>query len=95
LQSSAATALFSWVSGLDVWVQKLVNQRMCIPKGRNQDYPPPFTLVMVHYIFMRKGKVLYQGTSYAGTIGLSTAASAAQGGLADYPLFSPCKLFPL
>lgn len=41
--------------------------------ARNQDYPPPFTLVMVHAIFKRDGEILYEGTTYAGTIGLSTA----------------------
>lgn len=42
--------------------------------ARNQDYPPPFTLVMIHVIFMKGGKKLYEGTTYAGTIGLSTAS---------------------
>jgi len=42
--------------------------------ARNQDYPPPFTLVMIHTIFTKGGKKLYEGTTYAGTIGLSTAS---------------------
>lgn len=42
--------------------------------ARNQDYPPPFTLVMIHAIFTKGGKKVYEGTTYAGTIGLSTAA---------------------
>jgi len=43
--------------------------------ARNQDYPPPFTLIMVHVIFQRSNKTVYEGTTYAGTIGLSTAAT--------------------
>jgi len=40
--------------------------------ARNQDYPPPFTLVMIHAVFTRGGKKMYEGTGYAGTIGLAT-----------------------
>ena len=40
--------------------------------ARNQDYPPPFTLVMVHAVFKRNNKTVYEGTTFAGTIGLST-----------------------
>jgi N-acylethanolamine-hydrolysing acid amidase len=47
--------------------------------ARNQDYPPPFTLLMVHAIFQRANKTVYQGTTYAGTIGLSTAAIFSPG----------------
>eukprot|EP00463_Aulacantha_scolymantha_P000848 TRINITY_DN1568_c0_g1_i1.p1 TRINITY_DN1568_c0_g1~~TRINITY_DN1568_c0_g1_i1.p1 ORF type:complete len:366 (+),score=71.82 TRINITY_DN1568_c0_g1_i1:34-1098(+) len=42
--------------------------------ARNQDYPPPFTLVMIHAIFTKNNKMIYEGTTYAGTIGLSTGA---------------------
>jgi hypothetical protein len=48
--------------------------------ARNQDYPPPFTLLMVHAIFQRANKTVYEGTTYAGTIGLSTAAIFSPGG---------------
>lgn len=34
--------------------------------ARNQDYPPPFSLLMVHAIFQRANKTVYQGTTYAG-----------------------------
>lgn len=47
--------------------------------ARNQDYPPPFTLIMIHAIFQRANKTVYQGTTYAGTIGLSTAAVFSPG----------------
>ena len=40
--------------------------------GRNQDYPPPFTLVMIHAIFMRRGVKVYEGTTFAGTVGFVT-----------------------
>ena len=40
--------------------------------ARNQDYPPPFTAIMIHAVFTRGGKTVYEGTTYAGTIGLST-----------------------
>lgn len=50
--------------------------------ARNQDYPPPFTLVMTHTVFTKGGAVQYEGTTYAGTIGLSTAMSHAAPGWA-------------
>ena len=40
--------------------------------ARNQDYPPPFTLVMIHAVFKRANRTVYEGTTFAGTIGLST-----------------------
>ena len=40
--------------------------------ARNQDYPPPFSLVQHHAIFQRGGKTLFEGTGFAGTIGLAT-----------------------
>ena len=40
--------------------------------ARNQDYPPPFELVQVHLQFERNGTLLFQGTGFAGTIGLAT-----------------------
>lgn len=48
--------------------------------ARNQDYPPPFTLVMVHAVFTRGGRIVYEGTTYAGTIGLSTAMTQLRPG---------------
>ena len=48
--------------------------------ARNQDYPPPFTLVMIHAVFKRRGVTVYEGTTYAGTVGLSTAFSHAHDG---------------
>jgi len=40
--------------------------------ARNQDYPTAFSPLMVHLFFQRNGITLYQGTGYAGTIGLDT-----------------------
>jgi hypothetical protein len=50
--------------------------------GRNQDYPPPFTLVMIHAVFQRGGQTVYEGTTYAGTVGLSTGFSSGPHGWA-------------
>jgi len=47
--------------------------------ARNQDYPMPFTMIMIHAIFQRANKTVYEGTTYAGTIGLSTAAIFSEG----------------
>lgn len=41
--------------------------------ARNQDYPPPFSLIQTHAVFTRGGKKIYEGTMFAGTIGLATA----------------------
>jgi len=42
--------------------------------ARNQDYPPPFELVEIHAVFKRNGNTtVYEGTTFAGTIGLATA----------------------
>lgn len=38
--------------------------------ARNQDYPPPFSVVEYDGTFMKGGKVLFEGTSFAGTIGI-------------------------
>ena len=43
--------------------------------GRNQDYPPPFTLVMTHVTWRKNGKSLFEGTTFAGTIGVATGMS--------------------
>jgi hypothetical protein len=40
--------------------------------ARNMDYPDPFTLIMVHAVFTRGGRTVYEGTTFAGTVGLST-----------------------
>jgi hypothetical protein len=49
------------------------NANKTIYFGRNQDYPPPFTLVMIHAVFEKGGVMQYEGTTFAGTIGLATA----------------------
>lgn len=43
--------------------------------ARNQDYPPPFTVVMFHGVFVKGGRTIFEGTTYAGTIGVSTGMS--------------------
>jgi N-acylethanolamine-hydrolysing acid amidase len=40
--------------------------------ARNHDYPPPFSAVMFRAVFVRDGQTLYEGTTFAGTVGLST-----------------------
>jgi len=38
--------------------------------GRNQDYPPPFSPLQYDGTFIKGGKVVFEGTSFAGTIGM-------------------------
>lgn len=38
--------------------------------ARNQDYPPPFSAVEYDGTFTKGGKVLFEGTSFAGTNGI-------------------------
>jgi N-acylethanolamine-hydrolysing acid amidase len=38
--------------------------------GRNQDYPPPFSPLQYDGTFTKGGKVVFEGTSFAGTIGM-------------------------
>jgi hypothetical protein len=38
--------------------------------ARNQDYPPPFAPLQYDGTFMKDGKVLFEGTSFAGIIGI-------------------------
>jgi len=40
--------------------------------ARNMDYPDPFTAVMIHAVFVKDGRRLYEGTTFASTVGLST-----------------------
>lgn len=41
--------------------------------ARNQDYPPPFSVLQFHGVFTRGGKKVYEGTMFAGVLGLATA----------------------
>lgn len=45
--------------------------------ARNQDYPPPFRALLFQAAFQRHNVTQYVGTTYAGTIGLSTGMSLA------------------
>lgn len=38
--------------------------------ARNQDYPPPFAPLQFDGIFMKNGEVLFEGTSFAGIVGI-------------------------
>jgi hypothetical protein len=38
--------------------------------GRNQDYPPPFSPLQYDGTFVKNGKVIFEGTSFAGTVGM-------------------------
>jgi len=41
--------------------------------ARNQDYPPPFSVLLYNAQVYKGGKMLYQGTAFAGVIGVATA----------------------
>jgi hypothetical protein len=45
--------------------------------ARNQDYPTLFRALLLKAEFRRNGRAVYVGTTYAGTVGLSTGMSMA------------------
>eukprot|EP01065_Artemidia_motanka_P018653 TRINITY_DN219_c0_g1_i3.p2 TRINITY_DN219_c0_g1~~TRINITY_DN219_c0_g1_i3.p2 ORF type:complete len:364 (+),score=142.61 TRINITY_DN219_c0_g1_i3:73-1164(+) len=72
--------LFYEVSGV-THILKSVSERSCtsiiaqnangtILHGRNQDYPPPFSPLMFDGVFVKGGKTVYEGTTFAGTVGI-------------------------
>eukprot|EP00756_Hemistasia_phaeocysticola_P025326 Hpha_TRINITY_DN15999_c1_g9::TRINITY_DN15999_c1_g9_i1::g.71310::m.71310/K13720/NAAA; N-acylethanolamine-hydrolysing acid amidase len=38
--------------------------------GRNQDYPPPFSPLQFDALVTKGGKLVYEGTTFAGTVGI-------------------------
>lgn len=44
--------------------------------ARNMDYPPPFGPLQIDATFVKGGKVRYQGTMFAGVIGIVTGMTA-------------------
>lgn len=46
------------------------NSNGSVYHARNQDYPPPFSPLQYDGTFIKGGKVLFEGTSFAGTIGV-------------------------
>lgn len=38
--------------------------------ARNQDYPPPFAPLQFDGVFMKNGQVLFEGTTFAGIVGI-------------------------
>lgn len=46
------------------------NSNGTVYHARNQDYPPPFAPLQYDGTFIKDGKVLFEGTSFAGIIGI-------------------------
>merc|ERR1712032_1053475 len=48
------------------------NSNGTVMLSRNQDYPPPFSPLQFDGTFTRNGKVVFEGTSFAGIIGVGS-----------------------
>jgi N-acylethanolamine-hydrolysing acid amidase len=46
------------------------NANGTVMMGRNQDYPPPFSPLQYDGTFVKNGTVIFEGTSFAGTVGM-------------------------
>lgn len=47
--------------------------------GRNQDYPPPFSLMQFEATFMKNGKALFEATNFAGIVGIGGTCMVSGG----------------